>query len=219
MLTAMAEKERCRLCLITPVARAAEESARLVAAALAGGDVAAVLVAPDSASPETLQQLVEGIIATAGSREVATLVVNDTRIAGRTHADGVHIDTGLADVAAAVASARGRRMVGAGGIVSRHDAMQLAEAEPDYLFFGLLDGDRGPDIFARALDLAAWWAEVAVIPAVVMGGRSIASVDAAVGAGVDFVALRQAIWDDPRGPAAAVAEANERLARIPEAAR
>jgi thiamine-phosphate pyrophosphorylase len=146
-------------------------------------------------------------------------VVNDTRIAGRAGADGVHVDTGVADVTAAVASGRGRRMVGAGGISSRHDAMLLAEAEPDYLFFGLLDGDRAPDIFPKALDLATWWAEVAVIPAVVMGGQAIDSVDAALSAGIDFVALRQAVWDDPRGPAAAVAEANARLARIPEAAR
>jgi thiamine-phosphate pyrophosphorylase len=105
-------------------------------------------------------------------------------------------------------------MVGAGGIRSRHEAMVLAEADPDYLFFGLLDGDREPWIFRRALELAAWWAEVAVIPAMVMGGRSVASVDQAVEAGVEFVALRHAVWDDPRGPAAAVAEANMRLAAV-----
>ena len=36
-------------------------------------------------------------------------------------------------------------------------------------------------------------------------------VDAAVAAGIEFVALGAAVWDDPRGPAAAVADANRRL--------
>jgi thiamine-phosphate pyrophosphorylase len=92
--------------------------------------------------------------------------------------------------------------------------MELAEAEPDYLFFGRLDGDTGDEIFPRALDLAAWWASVAVIPAIVMGGRQMESVAAAAANGIDFVALCSAVWDDGRGPGAAVADAAARLAEL-----
>jgi thiamine-phosphate pyrophosphorylase len=209
---------RTRLCLVTPAGCSAADCARMVASALPGGDVAALIVAASANDPDALQKIAEAVAPVATARGVAVLIHNDTRVAGRTKADGVHIDTGEADVAAAVAGGRGRLMVGAGGIRSRHDAMVLAEANPDYLFFGLLDGDRAPAIFDKALDLAAWWAEVAVIPAVVMGGSALDCVEQASRAGIDFVALRRAVWDDPRGPAAAVAEANARLASVAEAA-
>ena len=76
---------------------------------------------------------------------------------------------------------------------------------------GRLDGDNGDQIFPKAFDLAAWWSSLFEIPAVVMGGRTIESVVAAAEAGIEFVALRSAVWDYPQGPAAAVAEANRLL--------
>jgi thiamine-phosphate pyrophosphorylase len=228
---------RCRLCLVTPAAAGVTststlEIGSLVAAALSGGDVAAIIVTGDPGHPDDLPALAGRVVPIAAEHGVATLLHNDTRVAGRVRADGVHLDGRPETVAAAVAAVRGNHrhetsrgsgvvsgpgIVGAGGIRSRHDAMLLAEADPDYLFFGLLDGDRDPWIFRRALELAAWWAEVAVIPAMVMGGRSIASVDQAADAGVEFVALRHAVWDDSRGPAAAVADANLRLAALVDA--
>jgi thiamine-phosphate pyrophosphorylase len=90
--------------------------------------------------------------------------------------------------------------------------MELGECVPDYLFFGRLDGDTGDEIFPKALDLAAWWSSLFEIPAVVMGGRKLESVAAAAEAGIEFVALRHAVWKHPAGPAAAVAEANRLLA-------
>jgi thiamine-phosphate pyrophosphorylase len=212
------DDRRCRLCLVTPADRDLPEIARLVAAALSGGDVAALIVTAGHPGTDALQEQAEALMPIAAARGVATLIHNDTRVAGRIHADGVHIDSGAGDVAAAVEASRGRTMVGAGGIKARHDAMELAEGEPDYLFFGLLDGDRDPEIFPKALDLAQWWSEVAVIPAMVMGGSAIDSVHQAAAAGIDFVALRRAVWDDPRGPAAAVADANARLAAVGELA-
>ena len=97
--------------------------------------------------------------------------------------------------------------------------MVASQAEPDYLFFGHLDGDTGERIFPKARHLAAWWSSVAVIPAIVMGGRGLACVTEAAEAGVAFIALSQAIWRDPRGPAEAVAEARDRLAVIGEPAQ
>jgi hypothetical protein len=44
------------------------------------------------------------------------------------------------------------------------------------------------------------------------------AIEQAAREGIEFVALCHAVFDDPRGPAAAVAEANERLARIAGAA-
>ncbi len=188
---------------------------RLVDEALAGGDVASLIIDADG---DRLQGLAEALVPGAQARGVAALVRNDTRVAGRARADGVHIDSGLADLAAAVEKFRPKLIVGAGGPRTRHDAMTTGEANPDYLFFGRLDGDTDDDIFPKALGLAAWWSSVFVIPAMVMGGRSIASVEQAGREGIEFVALRHAVFDDPRGPGAAVEDANRRLARIAEAA-
>src|SRR5919198_483541 len=112
----------------------------------------------------------------AVARGVAAIIHNDTRIVGRTGADGVHVDGGAADLADAVAALRKKKIVGAGGIRSRHEAMLAGESDPDYLFFGRLDGDNGPEIFDKSLELAAWWSSLFVIPAIVMGGNMVASV-------------------------------------------
>ena len=202
---------RCRLCLVTPpVVDPATFPARL-AEALVSGDVATLFI-DTSGSPASRQRIAEVLVPVAQAAGVAALVVNDTRLLGRTGADGIHIDTGLVDLRAALDRFRGKHIVGAGGIRSRHDAMERGEREPDYLFFGRLDGDTGDAIFPKALDLAAWWCGLFEIPAIVMGGRSLASVAEAAEAGIEFVALRLAVWEHPTGPAAAIAEANRLLA-------
>lgn len=206
---------RTRLVLVTLPAYDAAAFAPRLADALAGGDVASLIITGDAAS---LQRNAEALVPIAASRGVASLVLNDTRVAARTGADGVHVETGLADVRAALESVRKKKIVGAGNVPSRHDAMELAEGEPDYLFFGRLDGDSDDAIFPRALELAEWWAEVAVIPAIVMGGRAVASVDEAARAGIEFVALSAAVWEHAEGPAAAVAEVARHLASIVEPA-
>lgn len=210
-----ADVRRCRLCLVTPHDYDPDDLVPLVVDALAGGDVASLIIAGEG---ERLQRLAEGLVPRAQARGAAALVRNDTRIAGRARADGVHIDTGMADLAAAVEKLRPKLIVGAGGLRSRHEAMEAGEANPDYLFFGRLDGDTEDGIFGKALDLAAWWSSLFVIPAIVMGGRSIASVESAAREGIEFVALGRAVFTDPRGPAEAVAEANLRLARAAEEA-
>ena len=215
---ANAADTHCRLCLVTPPDYDPAAFAPRLADALAGGDVASLIIAAPGGNPEALQTAAEALVPIAAARGVAALVHNDVRIANRTKADGVHIDSGIADLGTATDAFKGRGIVGAGGLASRHDALEAGEREPDYVFFGRLDGDREDSIHDKALDLATWWASVAIIPAIVMGGRSLGSVDEAADRGVDFVALAAAVWDHPQGPAAAVAAANQRLAMAREAA-
>ena len=209
---------RCRLCLVTPPAYDADAFASRLADALAGGDVASLIITADEKDPTALQRAAEALVPIAEARGVASLIHNDTRIAARAKADGVHVDTGREDLAAALEAFGKKKIVGAGNARSRHEALEFAELEPDYLFFGRLDGDTDDGIFPAALDLAAWWSSVTIIPAIVMGGRKLASVDEAAANGIAFVALSSAIWDDARGPAAVVAEVAERLAMVREPA-
>ena len=213
----VAEITRCRLCLVTPPDSDLVTFPRRLADAVAGGDVASLIVTADTRDPAIFQRLAETITPIAQARGTAVLIHNDTRVAGRARADGVHIDSGPADLAAAVEAMRPKMIVGAGGLTSRHDAMTAGESNPDYVFFGRLDGDTGDGIFDKAFDLAEWWSSMFVIPAIVMGGRSLASVRQAADANIEFVALGRAVFESD-DPAAAVAEANRLLATAPEPA-
>lgn len=202
---------RTRLCLVTPQTVDPAAFAGVLKAALAAGDVATLFI-DSGTTEEERQHVAEALVPVAQAAGVAALVANDTRLLGRANADGLHVDTGSADLKAARDRFRDKKIVGAGSIRSRHEAMELGEREPDYLFFGRLDGDTRDEIFPKALDLAAWWSGLFEIPAIVMGGRALGSVTAAAEAGIEFIALRSAVWDHPEGPAAAVAEANRLLA-------
>jgi thiamine-phosphate pyrophosphorylase len=206
-----------RLCLVTPVGIPPADLAARLEAALSGGDVASLIITLGNAAPSDLQMMAETLTPIAQRHDVAALVHNDTRIAGRARADGVHVDTGPNDLRDAVARLRPQRLVGAGGAETRHDAMVLGEADPDYVFFGRLDGDTDSDPHPQALALAAWWAPLFHIPAIVMGGASLESLGEAAATGAEFIALSRAVWDHADGPAAAIAEANSFLAatRLP----
>jgi thiamine-phosphate pyrophosphorylase len=212
------ELHPCRLCLVAPPSGDVTRAAAHLSEALSGGDVASLIITGSPDDPASLQHAAEVLVPIAQANGTAALILNDTRIAGRTRADGIHVDAGVTELTAAVAAFHPNRIVGAGGLTTRHAALIAGDMQPDYVFFGRLDGDTAPAIFPKALDLAAWWASVAVIPAVVMGGSELASVDEAARAGIEFVALSRAVWDDRRGPAAAVAEACDRLAAVREAA-
>jgi thiamine-phosphate pyrophosphorylase len=197
--------EPTRLFLVTPPVVDPERFPGELAEALAAGDVAAVLIATSGrqAASEIAEQLVP-VIQGAGA---AALIADDTRIAGRLNADGVHIGTGLGDLRIAVESFRGKRSVGAGSLHSRHAAMEAGEIGADYVFFGRPHGDTHAAAHDKALELAEWWSDLMQVPAVVMAGRSLASVTSAAATGAAFVALHEAVWAHPDGPAAAIRKA------------
>jgi len=211
---ALVNADTCRLCLVTPLGATPETVGAALEVALAGGDVAALIV---TASPGELGRLAGAAVPAARAHGVAALIHNDREIALNTGADGVHIDHRRADLAAIVAALHPDRIAGIGNLTSRHDAMTAGEAQPDYVFFGRLDGDNGAAIFPKAFDLAEWWSALFEIPAVVMGGADLASVRQAVKAGIEFVALRRAVWEHPDGPGAAVAAANRLLVEMQDA--
>jgi thiamine-phosphate pyrophosphorylase len=88
--------------------------------------------------------------------------------------------------------------------------MLAAEADADYVLFGEpdLNGER-PSLNAIE-NRVSWWAEVFQPPCVAYA-TSLEDVAALAAAGADFVAVTDFIWNDPRGPAAAVSDAAQRL--------
>ena len=64
-------------------------------------------------------------------------------------------------------------MVGAGGVKTRDDALELGEQRPDYLFFGRFGYDNQAEPHRRNLALGRWWAEMIEIPCIVLAGNAL----------------------------------------------
>ncbi|MCC2111264.1 MAG: thiamine phosphate synthase [Hyphomicrobiales bacterium] len=200
---------RPRLYLVTPPKVEPDRFVPMLDAALSGGDVAALLIDQPEAGEVALQQVAERLVPVAQARNVAAILAGDTRIAGRVQADGIHVVGTPATTRAAVEWVRPKNlMVGAGGVDTRHAAMELGELDIDYLFFGRLDQPEPAEPTERLVELAGWWAELFEIPGVVLSGAEIDSIATATESAADFVALRSAVWNYTDGPAAAVALAN-----------
>jgi thiamine-phosphate pyrophosphorylase len=203
-----------RLYLVTPVLAEAERFLPALEAALDAGDVACVLLRLATANEADAKRIVRALARPVQARGAALLVEGDVRLAVRAEADGVHIHgSGEALERAleeAVASMKPERIVGAGGLASRHDAMSAGEKEIDYVMFGGggVDGRGMP--FETVVERVAWWAEIFNIPCVGFAA-TLDDMAELVEAGADFVALGDAVWTDPRGAAAAVRDADAAL--------
>lgn len=207
---------RARLFLITPRLVDPAEFAPRLETALAAGDVATVLIAPQVSSASHLQRIAECLVPIIQRHDAAALLVDDGRIMSRTKADGVHIEAGSAALAEAISTLQPKSIVGAGNLRGRHEAMMAGEAGADYVFFGLLDLEETAEPHRKTLELGAWWAELFEPPCVLLAGSSIASLRPCALTGADFVAVRDAVWNHPDGPAAAIRQANAILDEVSE---
>jgi thiamine-phosphate pyrophosphorylase len=202
-----------RLYLITPrLADPAGFTAPL-AAALDAGDVAAVLLRLAAADEGTLVKRAKAIGTTVQDRGAALVLDGHPELVGRARADGAHA-SGIADIGEAIENLKPDRIVGAGGLASRHDAMLAAEQGADYVMFGEPDQNGARPAFAAIEERVAWWAEVFESPCVGYAANA-AEVAPLVKAGADFVALGDWLWDTPDNVAATVT-ALARDLRLPE---
>jgi thiamine-phosphate pyrophosphorylase len=204
-----------QLYLFTPALRAADLDAFgiLLAEALASADIACVLtrLAPGAAvaAPPTAARLIE-IAAATGA---ALLIDNDPRLAARVGADGAHITGGGAELKEALTSLKPERIVGAGLLRTRDDAMNAGEAGVDYVMFGEPRRDGFTPPADETLERIEWWAEIFEPPCVGYAA-SLDDVAPLAAAGADFVALADAVWNAP-APVEAIAKALELLTRRP----
>ena len=146
----------------------------LVACALARGD----------AAHDTL-------VKTLQSHDIA-VVLEDAETALRAGADGVHItlqdDEDMRPLTAAIAALKPDRIVGVGGLNSRHAAMTAGECDVDYVMFGEPDAhERTPSLDA-VIERATWWAGIFNIPCVAHAPDPDAIEDL-IATGCDFISL------------------------------
>ncbi|ALE03121.1 thiamine phosphate synthase [Bartonella ancashensis] len=125
----------------------------------------------------------------------ALIVVDDSRIAGRVKADGIHFE---GDIDACQnfkdRAKEENKIIGFGNIRDRHTAMVVAESGVDYLFFGKLGADKKPHAHSRNLSLARWWAEIMEIPAIIQAGSDEGMVDEAIKTACEFIAIEEMIF-------------------------
>jgi thiamine-phosphate pyrophosphorylase len=198
-----------RLYLATPVV---DEPSSLLASLpglLADADVAAVLLRQKPTDQRTMISRIKALAPVVQQHGAALLLEDHVELVARAGADGAHL-SGIAAMEEALPSLKPDRIAGVGGLTTRHDSMAAGEAGADYVLFGEPDaaGQR-PSVEAIAERLE-WWAELFEPPCV---GFAISREEAYefAAAGADFVLVGDFIWNDARGAAAALADAEQTI--------
>ncbi|WP_316190576.1 thiamine phosphate synthase [Bradyrhizobium sp. SZCCHNS2096] len=193
-----------RLYLATPVVADPAPLAASLPGILRSSDVAAVLVRLKESDPRSMIRNVKALAPAIQDAGAALLIEGHADIVARAGADGAHL-TGLAALDEALPSLKPDRIAGVGGLATRHDSMTAGERSADYVLFGEKDADgKRPSVDAIAERLS-WWAELFEPPCVGYAATREEAIEF-VAAGADFVLVDDLIWNDARGPAAALSD-------------
>lgn len=164
------------------------------------GDVGCVLIDGDADKERLFMDRAAPLVKHAQAQNVAAIIMGDSRIAGRLDADGVHIPDAKALDESEQTKLQDRGLIlGCGSINTRHVALNTGEREFDYLFFGRIDREPTPDTHPKTVTLSLWWAQMMSLPCVALSGTSDEAVRQLAEGGVEFIAMREQIWqaDDP----------------------
>jgi thiamine-phosphate pyrophosphorylase len=205
---------RCSLYLVTPPLSAADADAfiKIFASVVAAAPVACALVRLAPGSEPHAEAIVAPLLRPAKAADCALLIENDVRSAARLGADGVHVAGAGADLETAIERLKPDRIVGAGSLRTRDEAMTAGEMGADYVMFGEPHGGAQTMGLASLVSLTervVWWAEIFETPCVAYAD-TIPAAGTLADAGADFVALSEAIWGSS-SPAAAAREAQMRI--------
>ena len=176
---------------------------------LAAADVAAVLLRLKPVDQRTMISRIKALAPAVQNSGAALLLDGHVELVARAGADGAHL-TGIAALEEALPSLKPDRIAGVGGLTTRHDSMTAAEQGADYVLFGELDarGQRpSTDAIAERLQ---WWAELFEPPCVGFAASREEAYEFAA-AGADFVLVGDFIWNDSRGAAAALMDAEQTI--------
>lgn len=200
-----------RLMLVTPHVADAEAMAFRLMQAQAGGDLAAVLLQLAPGDERSRIERVKRLAGPVQGANVALVVADSALVATRGGADGVHLAGGPEAIAEARSSLKGERIIGAGGLRARHDAMDVGEAGVDYVMFGEPRPDGSMPPLPAVIERAGWWAEIFETPCIAYCPDA-ESVQALIETGAEFVALGEWVFADGVDIRAAVAAADTAIA-------
>jgi thiamine-phosphate pyrophosphorylase len=193
--------------LLTPVLDDVEAFLPVFETALDGTEVEAVLLRLAAADERTLIKRIKSLVPLTQAQGAALVVSAQdapelASVAIRGGADGVHAGP-EADLRGMREALKGERILGVGGLRTKHDAMEAGEAGADYVLFGeprpdgwIPDGD-------ATIERAEWWAEIFETPCAAFAS-SLDLVPEMAATGAEFVAVADAVWTHPDGPGASV---------------
>ena len=196
-----------RLVLVTPRRFDPETFAPLFAEALESADIAAAILDIEDEDASAWMAATAALLPVAHEAGVPLLLKGRTDLVLATGADGAHVIGEAATIKAAQKELKPELIVGAGDCTIRHTAMIIGETQPDYIFLGRLDDE---DLTATA-SLVEWWVELFEVPCVAMASEDWSDVDRLGRANADFIALRDLVWNDARGPGKALEKARALL--------
>ena len=196
-----------RLMLVTPPVADAEAMAFRLMQAMAGGDIAAVLLRLAPGDDRSRIERVKRLAGPVQANNVALVVEDNALVATRGGADGVHLTGGPAAIAEARSSLKSERIIGIGALRARHDAMDAGEAGVDYVMFGEPRPDGSLPPLAAVVERAGWWAEIFETPCIAYAPDA-ESIPALVETGAEFVALGAWAFDEDQDIRALVEQAN-----------
>ncbi len=195
----------CRLYLVTPPAFRVAAFARALEAALDAGDVACLQLRMKDADDGEIRAAARALMPICHAHDVAFIVNDRPDLAAELGADGVHIGQTDGTYAAARKAVGPTAIVGVTCHASRHLAMVAGEQGADYVAFGAFFPTTTKTAKSKAdPEILTWWSETTVVPSVAIGGITPENCAPLVAAGADFLAVVSAVWDHPKGPAAAV---------------
>ena len=193
-----------RLYLATPEVDDPAALATSLPGLLAGADIAAVLVRLKESDPRSMIGCVKSLAPAIQNAGAALLLDGHVDLVARAGADGAHVN-GIAALQEALPSLKPDRIAGVGGLASRHDSMSAGEIGADYVLFGEIDAHGRRPSLEAIVERVEWWAELFEPPCVAFAASRDEAYELAL-AGADFVLVGEAVWADPRGAAAALAE-------------
>lgn len=174
----------CRLFLVAPSGKDPGHLAACLESALSCGDIACLQLPPE---PKTVEKLMP----TAQAAGIAVLISADAQLAKNLNADGVQLTGDIPAYEAARSIVGPDRIVGITAGVSRHAAMQAAEAGADFVII-----DQSATIDASE-PVITWWAEVMEVPCIAQHPCGPEEISSLAVAGVDFVRPLDTMWDSP----------------------
>jgi thiamine-phosphate pyrophosphorylase len=199
-----ASRPKPRLYLATPPLTTAEAFALKLADTIKDIDVAAVLLRLAPGDDAALSRVIAELAPVVQKSGAALLIDGYPQIAAHSAADGVHLSD-AAPLRSVLPAFKPDRIVGVGGLHSRHDAMVAGE-NADYVLFGEPDGKGVRPALEAIVERVSWWAELFEPPCVAYAA-TIEEVRTFAAAGADFVLVDQLAWNDPRGAHAALMDA------------
>ena len=189
--------------LITPALSDAASFLPKLAEALDAVEIACVRLRVARDDEDDLRRAADLVRDVAHERDVAVTLTDHFRLVKPLGLDGVHLENPRLTVRDARKALGEDAIVGAFAGASKHNGMVAAEAGADYVSFGPITANALGDGEVAEPHLFVWWSEMIQPPVVAEGGLTL-DLARALAPSVDFLALDQAIWDHPDGPAGAL---------------